>query len=476
MPRRSPGRRSSPAHGSRSHSTGVSPALPPDALRLVEQAEEAEADGRTARALDLYNEGLALAMQSLPRRPELKPTIEAYLRRAMKLQQPRGASDEAAAAEHALAVGDRCRVETKETDNGFARRVGTVAFAGPTVLGDGLWIGVTLDQPVTGRHDGLVSGVRYFSCPPECGVLVRSSRVERLTAPAPGRTPKRRSGTTKSNSVRRKTFGTSKSSAPTQQVRCATAAEDNHLRRRLVPQRAASPSVSSQRSVDSSTRRRDESTARSRRPGSPVRMGLSAQHSGSPPRWGSPMSRSRGKASGTEEVDGINGGASVDLRGEEIRAELEAEVSALRSELAEAEKQLREMTREREELIETLAVAQDAVAAAAPVAAAEVPTEKLSGAAASVASLRREKAIVTRERDRLKSRAGLLTSERDSLQRQLSGLQRKLARRCAAVERGQAEAQELLQLREENRSLRGGCLCLISLLGCAFAVALLCIR
>ena len=152
----------------------------------------------------------------------------------------------------------------------------------------------------------------------------------------------------------------------------------------------------------------------------------------------------------------MNGGVSVDVRGEEIRAELESEVSALRRELAEAEKQLQEMTREREELLETLAVAHDALAAAAaPLVTPEGPTAQSSGAAGGVTTLQRENAMVARERDRLKSRVGLLTNERCSLQRQLSGLQRKLARRCAAVERGQAEEQELLQLREENHSLRG---------------------
>jgi len=171
--------------------------LPPAARRLVEEAEEAEAAGRTNRALELYNEGLALAMESLPRQPELKPTIEGYLRRAMKLQQPAsiGSPGSRSSSADALAVGDRCRVETREPDGGFGRRVGTVSFAGPTVLGDGLWVGVTLDERVAGRHDGQVSGVRYFRCPPECGVLVRASRVERLTAPAPGsvhRTPHRR--------------------------------------------------------------------------------------------------------------------------------------------------------------------------------------------------------------------------------------------------------------------------------------------
>lgn len=429
--------------------------LPPDALRLVEEAEEAEADGRISHALELYNEGLALAMQSLPRHPDLKPTIEGYLRRALKLQQPQEGS--ATKAANALAVGDRCRVETKETDGGFARRVGTVAFAGPTVLGDGVWIGVALDQPVAGLHDGFISGVRYFSCPPECGVLVRSSRVQRLTDHVSGHhssTPNRHPAGSQSRSGRGSELVTStaKSSTPAHQARLAMVTEENNRRRRVVPQRATSPSAASRRSLsaDSSRRRRGHATTTGRSAGSPVTPGLSAQHGGSPPRWGSPMSRSRRDA----DADSVGSGALANARGEEIRAELEEEVSLLRTELAAAETQLQDQIREREELLETLAVAQDAVAAAAPATAAEEPAVSGTGRD-GVASLRREKAMVTRERDRLKSRIGLLTGDRESLQRQLSGLQRKLARRCAAAERVQVQEQELLRLRNENHSLRG---------------------
>ena len=224
-----------------------------------------------------------------------------------------------------------------------------------------------------------------------------------------------------------------------------------------MPHRAASPSTVSRSSVKSSTSE-GESAARGHSLGKHIPPGLSAQHSGSPPRWGSPSSRSRRSShtldSDSEEVGRTDDGAAVRLRGDLIRAELEEEVGALRSELAAAEKQLREMTREREQLLETLTVAQDAMAAAA---SGELP-DNSSGDAAGVAinALRREKAMATRERDRLKSRVGLLTNERDSLSRQLNGLQRKLARRCAAAERGAAEEQELLRLREENHSLRGG--------------------
>ena len=233
--------------------------LPLEARRLVEQAEDAEAAGRTRQAVELYNAGLALAMQHLPRHPDLKPTIESYLRRAMKLQQPAAEKtiDDSAVPSNELSVGERCRVETKEPDGGFGRRVGTTSFAGPTVLGDGLWIGVTLDERVTGRHDGVVSGVRYFRCPAERGVLVRASRVERLTGVHQGTPAPAASTTLHSSAVE----GT-----PAQRARLALATEQNDRRRqqrRRVPPRAkprrgasdsASASPSRQRAASSQRR------------------------------------------------------------------------------------------------------------------------------------------------------------------------------------------------------------------------------
>ena len=109
----------------------------------------------------------------------------------------------------------------------------------------------------------------------------------------------------------------------------------------------------------------------------------------------------------------------------EIRAELEEEISELRSELAAAEKQVLSMAREREELLETLGVSQDAVAAANGAAgngaagngaagngsAAGAAAGSSQAAGAGSSALQREKAMIGRERDRLKSRVGLLTGK-----------------------------------------------------------------
>ena len=40
----------------------------------------------------------------------------------------------------------------------------------------GVWVGVELDA-ATGKHDGEVKGVRYFTCPDQRGVFVRPEAV-----------------------------------------------------------------------------------------------------------------------------------------------------------------------------------------------------------------------------------------------------------------------------------------------------------
>ncbi|XP_029026171.1 CAP-Gly domain-containing linker protein 3 isoform X1 [Betta splendens] len=62
---------------------------------------------------------------------------------------------------------------------------GTVRYFGKTDFAPGFWFGVELDQP-TGKHDGSVFGVRYFSCLPKYGVFAPPSRVQRLCGPRDG--------------------------------------------------------------------------------------------------------------------------------------------------------------------------------------------------------------------------------------------------------------------------------------------------
>ncbi|XP_034015340.1 CAP-Gly domain-containing linker protein 4-like [Thalassophryne amazonica] len=59
------------------------------------------------------------------------------------------------------------------------QRTGIVQFYGKTSFAPGMWLGVELDKP-SGKNDGSVGGVRYFSCPPKHGVFAPPSRVQRI--------------------------------------------------------------------------------------------------------------------------------------------------------------------------------------------------------------------------------------------------------------------------------------------------------
>ena len=53
----------------------------------------------------------------------------------------------------------------------LVKYVGRVSFA------DGIWVGLELKQPRSGRHDGCVEGRRYFTCGVNRGVMVRPKTV-----------------------------------------------------------------------------------------------------------------------------------------------------------------------------------------------------------------------------------------------------------------------------------------------------------
>jgi tubulin-folding cofactor B len=69
-----------------------------------------------------------------------------------------------------LKPGQRCEVFP-------GGRRGAVRFVGSAEgLGEGCWVGVELDEPL-GKNDGSVKGVRYFTCKPNYGVVVRADKV-----------------------------------------------------------------------------------------------------------------------------------------------------------------------------------------------------------------------------------------------------------------------------------------------------------
>ncbi|GJJ73065.1 hypothetical protein EMPS_05423 [Entomortierella parvispora] len=66
-------------------------------------------------------------------------------------------------------IGDRVIVESMAL-SGYLR------FVGPTEFKTGTWAGIELDTP-TGKNDGSVGGVTYFSCRPKCGIFVLAAKI-----------------------------------------------------------------------------------------------------------------------------------------------------------------------------------------------------------------------------------------------------------------------------------------------------------
>ncbi|CAF1147699.1 unnamed protein product [Adineta ricciae] len=60
-------------------------------------------------------------------------------------------------------------------------RSGTVRYAGPTLLGSGIWYGIELDTS-DGLHDGClnIEGQRYFQCKSQHGIFVRGQTLRML--------------------------------------------------------------------------------------------------------------------------------------------------------------------------------------------------------------------------------------------------------------------------------------------------------
>ncbi|WOG81971.1 hypothetical protein DCAR_0101130 [Daucus carota subsp. sativus] len=70
-----------------------------------------------------------------------------------------------------MKIGDRCQVEPGD-------KRGVIKFVGQAeALGPGFWVGIQYDEPL-GKHDGVVKGKRYFSCPPRHGAIMRPDKVK----------------------------------------------------------------------------------------------------------------------------------------------------------------------------------------------------------------------------------------------------------------------------------------------------------
>lgn len=70
-------------------------------------------------------------------------------------------------------IGSKLPEGTRVMVNGA---VAVVKYVGKTEFGEGTWLGVAFDE-ATGKHDGSVDGVRYFSCKPMHGLFVRPNKA-----------------------------------------------------------------------------------------------------------------------------------------------------------------------------------------------------------------------------------------------------------------------------------------------------------
>ncbi|ORX50481.1 hypothetical protein DM01DRAFT_1337661 [Hesseltinella vesiculosa] len=67
-------------------------------------------------------------------------------------------------------VGDRVLVAGKNL-------VGTLRYLGPTEFKPGIWAGIELEEIGTGKNNGSVHDVTYFTCPDTTGIFVLASKI-----------------------------------------------------------------------------------------------------------------------------------------------------------------------------------------------------------------------------------------------------------------------------------------------------------
>ena len=70
-----------------------------------------------------------------------------------------------------LHIGDRVIIS--------GNKYGTLKYIGKIHIAEGIWCGIKLDGPL-GKHNGKVSGTRYFTCPHRFGLFAPLHRVEKV--------------------------------------------------------------------------------------------------------------------------------------------------------------------------------------------------------------------------------------------------------------------------------------------------------
>ncbi|KAI8339353.1 hypothetical protein BC941DRAFT_450833 [Chlamydoabsidia padenii] len=75
-----------------------------------------------------------------------------------------------------LVVGGRVTVPSLDI-------IGTLRFVGKAQFKPGVWAGIELDTVGSGKNDGTVQGIRYFTCPDKSGLFVLASKVNPIPPP-----------------------------------------------------------------------------------------------------------------------------------------------------------------------------------------------------------------------------------------------------------------------------------------------------
>ena len=98
-----------------------------------------------------------------------------YAKEAAERQKKKEAAEkkevEETKASKEIKKGDRCQIK------GDLQRRGEVQYVGEIKGKEGIWVGITLDEPL-GKNDGSVNGQRYFTCMPRCGAFTRPTLVD----------------------------------------------------------------------------------------------------------------------------------------------------------------------------------------------------------------------------------------------------------------------------------------------------------
>eukprot|EP00494_Astrolonche_serrata_P031093 UN31362 len=71
---------------------------------------------------------------------------------------------------YALRVGDK--VELIDKTFGHIRFIGKVDF------NKGIWFGIEVLPPDSGKHNGTVAGVKYFDCPAKTGIIIKKKELK----------------------------------------------------------------------------------------------------------------------------------------------------------------------------------------------------------------------------------------------------------------------------------------------------------